>query len=163
MDLLMKQRRMSPLERFGRLFFAFWLLMAGPVCGLVSYMKFQEARATRTWPSVWGMIVVSHVAIDDEKHYYPDVEYEYSVGDRELTGTRIAYSKPIYDSPEGAANYVEELAPGKAVRVYCDPNDPSHSVLEPGAGYQERAMLVISVVTFLMGLGVVYWMWRDRS
>ena len=40
---------------------------------------------------------------------------------------------------------------GQRIAVYYELHDPSESVLEPGAGYQEYALLGVPVILLVMG------------
>ena len=81
--------------------------------------------------------------------YYPQLEYEYSIGGRNYTGTRIAMILPRSDFRFKKRIY-EQYPVGTLVSVFYDPRDPENSVLEPGV--QERVITFWDFVKISVGL-----------
>jgi hypothetical protein len=160
MGALVSRVSASPIVRFGAWFAAVLFVLVGLVCGVVSFQNFRRARETAGWPSVRGEILNVEVKLTGG-YYYPTVSYAYTVGGRELIGDRIRVKDNGSDSYDIAEEGIEGLAQGNVVEVYFNPSDPAESVLQPGAGYQEHAMLVISVVTFVMGVAAILWVRRS--
>jgi hypothetical protein len=98
-------------------------------------------RASAAWPTANGVVVSSRVKPDSTKvrgggynrHYVADVRYAYEVGARRYESNTFAFGTS-HAFPDSAAALAEVNAypPGRAVRVYHDPDDPATSCLAPG-------------------------------
>ena len=100
------------------------------------------AKATVDWPSTAGEIVSSEVVgsyTDSVKSYWavrPVVRYVYNVDGQQLEGDRLTLGLRQRDSQrseEDAQATIAKYPQGQQVRVFYSPNDPTQSVLEPGA------------------------------
>ncbi len=55
------------------------------------------------------------------------------------------------------------LSPGQKVSVFYNPADPQQSMLKPGAGFSEYALLGVPVVSLILGLVTFYIVSRSRK
>lgn len=100
-------------------------LVASSVSAIVRW------RQARRWPHTEGRITESHIAgagFDLVNTYAPAVQYTYVVDGIAFTGNRVHFAG--MGSLTEAAATTEAYAPGQAVTVYYDPEDPSQAVLE---------------------------------
>lgn len=118
------------------------------------------ALSSYAWPDVKGSIVKSRIDVRNnhtlnKSHinvYYPEIEYIYSVVDKNYIGSTIGVSD--YGSSE--RNHAEVLVSryeiGSTVDIYYDPENPSQSLLEPGL----KGFLVLRIILgiFLLAFGM---------
>ena len=104
------------------------------------------ALKSTTWPTTQGIVTRSTVrefasdvrengrVVPNRKSrtYSPDIEYRYTVGGLELTGTRISIEDASIGTRASSQTLVDEYPVGRAVTVSYEPVQPSNSVLEPG-------------------------------
>jgi hypothetical protein len=61
-----------------------------------------------------------------------DIVYRYEALGREHTGTRVWFGDPSLPTKVAAEQMVAEFAPGKAIEVFVDPEDPDEAALFVG-------------------------------
>src|SRR5207237_9304824 len=104
------------------------ILIAG-----VILRKTIQLRDAASWPSTRARIVKSQTRAVHQRHAgevtqvtnVPDIEYEFSLGDRIIRGTRIGLGETA-DTEEALNRYPV----GLTVPVYYDPKDPQQAVLQ---------------------------------
>jgi hypothetical protein len=123
--------------------------------------QLKEARASKSWPSVQGIVVSSSVQRssdhDDRDYYQASVVYEYAVGGVTYSCNRISYGT-TRGRPEDAREEVKRYPKGKPVEVYYDPDDPDAAILEPGKAGEPYLWLGLGgafTLVGLVGLGLV--------
>lgn len=137
------------------------------VIGLVVLVKFGRdlllGQKSRSWPKISGTILQSSL----EVHHHTDddgrskttygvlVSYKYSVSGQEFEGNRRSFSDVRTGSRRRTEALLARYPQGGQVDVYCDPQDPSSCVLEPGVGGSTYVLLVFAVVLVLVGLAGV--------
>ncbi|MET2828281.1 DUF3592 domain-containing protein [Mesorhizobium shangrilense] len=157
------------------------LILIGFACvtaglfALVTFLKWQEVRAARSWLPVRGKIISSRsearevrVSISranttetTEVRNFPAITFVYTVNGRRFEGTRHTLRNEIgnFQVPETLARYPK----GAEVTVYYDPSNPRTSVIErtmPDGSIQVMAYISAGLVVgsialvFLVG-GVV--------
>ncbi|QJW95442.1 DUF3592 domain-containing protein [Frigoriglobus tundricola] len=142
-----------------------WLLMwSGLVLAADAVMLWTLYRQTRAarFPTADGVITRSAVTADRDKDGADrlDVAYGYEVGGRRYTGTRYCYAS--FGTNSGAWDRIrDELPVGARVPVAYDPNDPSESLLRPGAtGFH---LTLVWFLTPFNLIGVGGWVARVRA
>ncbi|MDQ2767508.1 MAG: DUF3592 domain-containing protein [Gemmatimonadota bacterium] len=100
-------------------------------------MLARRALAARRWPETPGRVTAVSIAIvwlGRGSLHFPDVQYEYQVGDERLLGTRLGFAARIPWISRGAALYAlqHEYPRGRVVAVRYNPSDSTDAVLEPG-------------------------------
>jgi len=113
---------------FSVLFFCF---------ALITFDNIREAAASRSWPSVEG--VISRVWIEEAPgrgapRYFTRINYSYTVNGRPYYSDRIdAANNTLYASRQEAEYVVARSHPaGARVPVYYNPAHPEKAVLENG-------------------------------
>ncbi len=152
----------SPIVRFGLGLIAFFLVLGAPISGFFLTRIVVQALASTDWPSVNGLVNKAEVGVNDVGRYYADVSYTYDVDGQSFTGTRVRMSDGEYENRDGAALTIQNLQVGMRLPVHYDPDDPAESVLRPGAGYQEYALLLVPVIMLSAGLYGFSLLWRTR-
>lgn len=103
-----------------------------------------RAARSRRWPTAPGKVISAEEfqhrrAMPEEAgggtriHYEAHVHYEYTVG-RVLIGSTVLNLGPKETSSEARAQAIlARYPPGQPLQVAYNPNDPTDSLLEPGA------------------------------
>lgn len=122
---------------------------------------------TNHWPTASGRIVASRIEVKkgikqpgtaSKRHdyYSPAIEYQYSVGGKEYTASKIeAYfgGKTSYAAEWQANQVLTKYPEGKNVLVFYDPKDPSRACIEPGVPW--KLVLPMSLFALLsVGVGI---------
>ena len=105
-----------------------------------------KAKAAETWPTVAGRVISARVDVEESEDndgnsttwYNPVVVYGYSVGERELQGTRLRFGNVRSSSAKKAEAALAPYAVGSAPIVRYNPDKPEECVLEtkkPGPLY----------------------------
>jgi hypothetical protein len=91
-----------------------------------------RADQSQTWPSAPGRILHSEATMRLGKgpRHSADIDYEYEVGGKCFTGSRVQFSQGNFRSNEGAQRVVDRYPVGATVDVRYDPDDPSLATLE---------------------------------
>ncbi len=154
---------MPPLIQWVLFLFGLWLMFLS-VRGLREKNRsLSQALAARTWPATTGTIILAGMkegSYYDKRSgttihtYRPEVSYRYRVGDKEFTGTRVAFGKILYYQSAEAEAFLAARPPGASVRVYHDPTNPAESVLDRGPSHAQQA-IGAEVAMFVLGLGAV--------
>jgi hypothetical protein len=154
---------MPPFIQWVLFLFGLWLMFLS-VRGLREKNRsLSRALAARSWPAATGTILLAKIEkghYHDKKSgntihtYRPEVSYRYRVGDKEFTGTRLAFGKILYYQPAEAEAFLAARPAGASVRVYHDPANPAESVLDRGPSHAQQA-IGAEVALFVLGLGAV--------
>ena len=141
-----------------------WEMMAvGTVMAAAGGYMIWRSAGTRSWPSVAGEVIDSHVEVsetedlDDDNRsrtrtvYDPAVRYRYCVKGKEFVGERISIGIGGHSSEGAALRVVERYPAGARVRVFVSPADPSEAVLETGVKAGPILLLAIGIVGVVVG------------
>lgn len=125
-----------------------WLLYTN-----ISAPMAEEAKASKSWPNVPGQITRSDVnqSRDDGKTMYAtDISYDFTVGNKSYTGTRISLTSgnTKTSSLKGIKKDLQKYPVGAKVTVYYDPELPNNAVLQTGA---DTFTYIIKYAPFLLG------------
>ncbi|HEY1786833.1 MAG TPA: DUF3592 domain-containing protein [Verrucomicrobiae bacterium] len=139
----------------------FFIVLLAVLIGALSYfVVFYSVRGTvlqhvaESYPHVQGTVLSSQVTITHGSkgrvYYHPRIDYRYTVGDSEYTGSRYRYD----DQPTGSGSayaIVNSHPPGSAVDVYYNPADPTDTVISPGVVQQDMLLsfLILAAILFL--------------
>jgi hypothetical protein len=119
--------------------------------------RYTLSQKSKSWPVAKGIIISETTKASDELREHSSsastqrVKYQYIVGQRRYTATRISFFGHIR---------FKFMAPGKPVRywrgqhidVFYDPASPPTSVLQPGIHADSIAPLL---VPFILGIGLM--------
>ncbi|MEL6233246.1 MAG: DUF3592 domain-containing protein [Pseudomonadota bacterium] len=126
----------------------------------------QTAWAARGWVQVEGAIlapeVVERFASADAggTMWYVAITYGYRFEGRDWEGRLVQYgagdqASRMFASPDAAAQAAaREFAPGTAVTVYVDPDDPSRAVLDRSFGFPSLAALALGLTLIALAIGI---------
>ena len=122
-----------------------------------------------SWPHVNGTVVASVAHSElmrgsgrEYMSYWPEVRYEYIVGNRRVTADRIRFIVRGMNEKE-TQRVVGSYPVGKAVTVYYDPRDTTASVLEPGIWWPMIPILAFSITLTLLSPAILYSDFRKRK
>ena len=122
-----------------------------------------------SWPHVNGTVIASVAHSElmrggarEYMSYWPEVRYEYIVGNRRVTADRIRFIVRGMNEKE-TQRVVGSYPVGKAVTVYYDPRDTTASVLEPGIWWPMIPILAFSITLTLLSPAILYSDFRKRK
>lgn len=137
---------------------------SGAVVGSVALWQARRGSTSAGWPRVIGNVISSEApmspATDDGPASSAYVRYRYEVGGREYRGDRLRFGSMFGSSDLGAQSDVLDYRPGRTVQVAYNPDDPSDSVLEPGA---PAVLWIATIVAYSMLLYAVIRMWTHLA
>jgi hypothetical protein len=119
----------------GGLLFGLLLVAVGITIVSPGLVDIRDGWASRSWPTVPGLVTGSTVRADDSDdlpEYRVSVTYEYSVDGRQYVGRHIGILDEVYSDSQPARDEAAQYPVGASVDVYYSPEDPSSAVLEPG-------------------------------
>lgn len=133
-----------------------------------------HSSAARSWPSVDGQIVNvairTYSSINDrrsqsgrERSYFPQVTYQWMVGDRSFDGKRYSLGQehPGYAERSEARDAAKRFPVGGDVKVYYDPADPASAVLD--RSLQPGVFVPLPLGLLMLAVGVAGWLGLRRQ
>jgi hypothetical protein len=144
----------------------FFMAIPGFLAGLILW-KVSELRHAATWPSTQARITKSELRPDHHRHSgevtevknVPHIEYEFTLGGRVITGTRIG----VGEIPDDIQATLDHYRVGATVPVYYDPKNPENALLERDAPLPIGWLYAIAAGIFLVGLAVLALFWNISS
>jgi hypothetical protein len=144
----------------------FFMAMPSFLAGLILW-KLSELRHALTWPSTRARITKSSLRADHHRHSgdvtkvrnVPHVEYEFTLGNRVIKGTRIG----VGEIPDNIEATLDHYRVGTTVPVYYDPKNPENALLERDAPLPIRWLYAIAAGLFLGGLAILSFFWNISS
>ena len=133
--------------------------------GILGYALWSARRSSiaADWPVAPGKVetcsVESGSDSDGGTTYEVKVQYKYSVGGNEFTGTRLAFGYAASNGQEGHQQICDKLRNAKSIDVRYDPNDPSVSTLSFGIHRSIQFMVAFAItwLAFVVGFTVIWW------
>ncbi len=117
-----------------------------------------DAWASSEWPSVAGTIKESEVRQERHEgklHHSAGIHYEYQIDGQTLGGDTVWFGGNFSSTDSGSARKTVNRYPvGEQVDVYYNPEDPTNSVLEPGAHLSSYAVFGIGLAFLFVGVVV---------
>lgn len=116
----------------------------------------KNAFESRGWPTADGVITVSQFTSNTDRDsgsttYGASIAYDYTVNGASYTGSNVHFGQYSTSDPSYGRSIVNRYPLGKQVMVYYDPDNPSESVLEPGAGWSSFMVAGIGILFALVG------------
>ncbi len=152
-------------------YFHFLRNLTALLCGtflIFSIYPFMQYQKTSDWPFVTGIITKSEmrdggaIFLGIGSIYHADIEFEYTVGDKVLTGNRIQYGigGKSFLFERFAQGMVDRYPVGKSTAVYYNPENPEDEIVElaPVLGF---GVLWILLTVFFFGMAVFMTFKRD--
>ena len=125
-------------------------IVSGFVATVWGLRVIMVARKTQHWPSVAGMIEESSLS-SAEDDLLPHILYSYT-WEKQQYRQLMKFPGDITPGQEFARSCVNRFPVGAHVQVYCNPDNPEISTLEPGPGKGDWLILFIGIFMFLFGL-----------
>lgn len=143
------------------------LILALPFLGIGLFVAFWlaprnwlAARASQSFIETPGQIEsceVEHTGTSRKGRFRVELRYSYSVAGQAYTGERRRPSgDPSYRSHGAAAEQARAFEPGRPVRVYVDPADPTRACLEPGGELQAGLQFGFGAIFAAAGIGLLH-------
>jgi len=141
----------------------FFMAIPTFIAGLILW-KVSELRHAAAWPSTRAKITRSEMRAEHHRRSgevtevknIPHVEYEFTLGDRMIKGTRIDVGE-IRDDPQATLDHYRV---GATVPVYYDPKNPENALLERDPPLPIVRLYAIAGAIFLVGLMVLALFWN---
>jgi hypothetical protein len=126
------------------------------------FLQLYDAARSYNWPHVTGTIIssVAHSKIMRGRHgefiaHWPDLQYEYVVGDRRFVSDRIMFTHRGFSKSE-TQRLVDAYPVNKIIAVYFDPKKPNSAVLQPGIWWLLFPILGFAVALMTVMLWIAY-------
>jgi Protein of unknown function (DUF3592) len=125
-------------------------------------LQLYDAARSYNWPHVTGTIISSaaHSKVMRGRHgefiaHWPDVQYEYVVGDRHFVSDRIMFTHRGFSKSE-TQRLVDTYPVNKIIAVYFDPRNPDSAVLQPGIWWLFFPILGFAIVLMIVMSWIAY-------
>lgn len=135
------------------------IIAGGAVLFFWGIPTIQNAFASKSWPSVQGVITTSQFITDtdsDGTTYKADIGYEYVVDGQTQNGSKVGFGDYGSSNASHARSIVNKYPPGEKVSVYYNPNQLETAVLEPGVGLGSFLTGGIGLLFFVLGLIMMF-------
>ena len=127
------------------------------------FLQLYDAARSYSWPHVTGRIIssVARSKLIRTRYggqtaiHWPDVRYEYVVGDRRLVSDRIMFTHRGF-SESATQRLVEEYPVDKVISVYFDPKNPKSAVLERGIQWFFIPILAFAIILAVLMVWMMY-------
>ncbi len=150
---------MKPVFIF--IFFSVAAVILGVFC-VWGVLQLYDAARSYNWPHVAGRITssVARSKLMKGRHgefitHWPDVRYEYVVGDRRFVNDRIMFTHRGF-SKSATQHLVEKYPVDKVITVYFDPKNPESAVLEPGIQWFFIPILAFAIILTVLMVWIIY-------
>ncbi|BAY06975.1 DUF3592 domain-containing protein [Calothrix sp. NIES-2098] len=120
----------------------------------IGYQELKNAQESLNWSTTNGLITSSAVKesqVEDSISYEADVRYQYTVAEKPYSSDRVTFGQYGSSDSEHAQSIVHRYQKGQKVSVHFNSQQPSQSVLEPGATCSSYTMLGASTLFFTTG------------
>ena len=126
------------------------------------FLQLYDAARSYSWPHVTGRIIssVARSKLMKGRHgeyivHWPDVRYEYFVGDRRFVSDRIMFTHRGF-SESATQRLVNEYPVDKVITVYFDPKNPESAVLERGIQWFFIPILAFAIILAMLMVWIIY-------
>ena len=116
---------------------------------VIDYMLDEKAKS---WPTVNALITKCEAPITvslKDPYFDCQIEYKYTIGDKEYSGARLSYSKRSPQLGYDMGRFEENHKPGVEVPVHVESGNPANSVMEPVEN-------PVNVICHLIGVAVFF-------
>jgi len=144
---------------FGTLFLSFFLGMGLLFLVLLSRELFKQAQ-TYGWKTV-DCVITSSSALDLQKGYGVQIEYEYDFGGHHYHGTQYNVGKFSTSNYQDVDRILHTYAAGTKTTCFVNPSSPSDAVLRRGS-LAMIPFLLIPLLFVFVGGGGIYATWRRK-
>jgi len=144
------------------------IVLVGGVFCVAEYVRTRRlASASLRWPTAAGRVtrcdvieeIIEEKSDDDKSRssklqhrYQVDLRYAYRVDKRDFIGTEVDWGGTMISGlREVAEKAAAQHHPGQSVKVYYDPDQPGHAVLEPASREGALGPLIGAAVCAVVG------------
>ncbi len=156
---------LAPVFLSGDIIMALFFMAIPVLIAGVIVWKAMQLRQAATWPSTRARIIKSKLRA---QHHRPsgavtqvsnvaDIEYEFTLGDRVIRGTRIGLGEIAGAGLEATLNHYHL---GANVPVFYDPKNPQNALLEREPPLPVGWLYVIAAGVLIAGLAIVAVFWN---
>lgn len=143
-------------------------IVAGSVALVIGIAIERQARVSRRWPSVKGVVLSSKILkeqsnpsssslgrrITDGYQYKPEVAFEYTVFGVKYISNKVSFADYSTNTTGHATQVIERYPEGAAVDVYYNPDNPEDAVLEKRGGFGVLLLFVVGL--FLIAVSSLF-------
>jgi hypothetical protein len=126
-----------------------------------------KAARSKRWPRAPGTVVSAEELQHQRElpesagggtrlHYEARIHYEYSVGRVHIGSSVVRLGPTESSSEEQAQSTLARYLPGQQVQVAYNPQDPTESVLEPGAHAGDTVRAVVGALLLILAFSLVF-------
>jgi len=155
----------SPIVRFGLRLFSLILIFGGAVGIVATIEKFQNARASATWPTTNGTVresaIETRTEVNGKRTFTASVRYDYQVNGRFYDSRQISFADAGSSTRSSVDAIVARYPINAAVTVHDNPEDIQTAVLEPGV--PPRMYLFMAIPPVMIVFGVVVWRFTKKK
>lgn len=131
-------------------------ILVGLGAAFSAFKNWMRYRESESWIPVPGQIATSQVTShrgSKSMTYNTWIVYDYQVMGQSYQGNRFSFGSEGtgYGSGKDAEKVTARYPVGSQATIYCDPNDPSQSVLERK---YDPTSAILSVIFGLVGVGI---------
>ena len=144
------------------------LLVVPPLLMILGYyLHHRESNILARMDSTVGEVRKSEVYSQghgESTTYHLDLEYRYTVDERDFIGRKIGMANIMYEEKQDAMDALARFPVGKELQVLFDPEDPGLAVLtreEPDNGLMTMTMAGI-LLLFLWPVAFLF-LWQDKK
>ncbi|EMN51815.1 DUF3592 domain-containing protein [Leptospira interrogans] len=138
---------------------SFWIPFL-TLSAFVSFLGFQEVykhHQAESWPTTQATILNAYVeevydkdndySRRDKITYYPEIEYQYKVGDQEYIGNRIQIGgRTGLNNPSFASQIVQKYKTNDHTLVHYNPQNPTEAYLDLSSVLRSYTMGIVSAI-----------------
>jgi hypothetical protein len=120
---------------------------------VIDYMLDEKAKS---WPTVNALITKFEAPIKvslKDPYFDCQIEYKYTIGDKEYSGARLSYSKRSPQLGYDMGRFEENHKPGVEVPVHVEPGNPANSVMEP---VENPVNVICHLIALAVFFSIVY-------
>ena len=138
------------------------ILIIGSLASLIKAFDVNKnIRTASRWPCVEGEIIKSELIVARFTYpktgvvYSPEIQYSYTVNDKQYTSDVIMFGGVTPDKySKMYKRYIEQYPKGGIVKVYYNPTKPQDAALDPFEGWGYKKYFLLGL--FLMPCGLLF-------
>jgi hypothetical protein len=155
----LKEKMLDLANHPDHVLIALIFLLTGILFTAICLHFMKLAKDSWNWDTTEGEVTVSRVKITTSKNgkqYQAVISYKYKAHAEEYTSKRVYYGSNIQSSSRKRAEKLTEKYPvGAKVKVFYHPVKNSRAVIEPGAKWEIKFLLIFSTLFILVPLFLV--------
>ncbi len=116
-----------------------------------------KGQSAKSWPQADAVVRRSELKVtrdSDGSTYDIEVEYQYSVGSKVFSSSRISVLDTKSSDEDYHRNIVGTHPVGLKFKVFYNPNDPSYAIIHPGVNFGLGLFTVLTTIVFIVCFGI---------